>query len=50
MKGFFPWRADGDAAFGDVNPGAFDGLAVTVDEGLPRPVVQPDRGRAAVAP
>lgn len=50
MTVFFVWRASGDATRCDVNPGAFDGLAVTVDEGHPRPVVQSDRGRTFVAP
>jgi len=50
MTVFSPWRAGSAATRNDVNPGAFDGLAVTVDEGHPCPVVQPDCGRTPVAP
>lgn len=47
----FSLRRVGRAATGnEINPGAFDGLAVTVDEGHPCPVVQPDCGRTPVAP
>jgi hypothetical protein len=50
MTFFCPRRAGSAATRNDVNPGAFDGLAVTVDEGHPCPVVQPDCGRTPVAP
>lgn len=49
MTGFSP-GARCDATRNDVNPGAFHGLAVTVDEGRPDLVVQPDRGRTPAAP
>jgi hypothetical protein len=50
MTVFCPRRAGCAATGNEVNPGAFDGLAVTVDEGHPCPVVQPDCGRTPVAP
>jgi hypothetical protein len=50
MMGLSPWHANSAAARNDVIPGAFTGLAVTVDEGHPCPVLQADCRRTSVAP